>query len=70
VELTRRLREIAQKVEFLEAGAAKEKIEAAAVGVGDRPDVCAVGAEKRCAGSSSTGRRRLELPPAAIHTVV
>jgi len=29
VELTRRLREIAQKVEFLEAGAAKEKIEAA-----------------------------------------
>ena len=27
VELTRRLREIAQKVEFLEAGDAKEKIE-------------------------------------------
>ena len=29
VELTRRLREIAQKVEFLEAGDAKEKIDAA-----------------------------------------
>ena len=29
MELTRRLREIAQKVEFLEAGGAKEKMEAA-----------------------------------------
>ena len=29
VELTRRLREIAQKVEFLEAGDAREKIDAA-----------------------------------------
>ena len=29
VELTRRLREIAQRVEFLEAGEAKEKIDAA-----------------------------------------
>jgi len=29
VELTRRLREIAQKIEFLDAGAAKEKIDAA-----------------------------------------
>jgi hypothetical protein len=29
VELTRRLREIAQRVEFLEAGSAREKIDAA-----------------------------------------